>query len=128
MRKLYENIYHISPHSFLPSIVSPFNSFRGNYSIYEVKNYHNAETIWKFLHFPLSKNNSFHGNYTRKYGISKGVFGLLWTTWVHKDILSTYIGNVNKGKLLCVEPLKHPYVLTNNQIYFLFGFSNIRQS
>ena len=60
--------------------------------------------------------------------LSKGVFGLLWTTWVHKDILSTYIGNVNKGKLLCVEPLKHPYVLTNNQIYFLFGFSNIRQS
>ena len=23
----------------------PLNSFRGNYSIYEVKNYHNAETI-----------------------------------------------------------------------------------
>ena len=44
------------------------NSFRGNYSIYEVKNCHNAETIWKFPHFLLSKKNSFRGNYTRKYG------------------------------------------------------------
>ena len=29
----------------------------------------NAETIWKFSHFTLSKKNSFHGNYSRKYGI-----------------------------------------------------------
>ena len=35
------------------------NSFRNNYSIYEVKNCHNAETIWKYPHFPLSKKNSF---------------------------------------------------------------------
>ena len=27
------------------------------YSIYEVKNCHNAKTIWKFPHFPLSKKN-----------------------------------------------------------------------
>ena len=49
----------------------PLNSFRGNYSIYEVKNCHNAETIWKFPHFPhfpLTKNNSFRGNYLWKYG------------------------------------------------------------
>ena len=44
--------------SFLPWIVSPFNSVRGNYSIYEVKNCHNAETIWKFPQFPLSKKNN----------------------------------------------------------------------
>ena len=31
--------------SFLPCIVSPFNSFCGNYLIYEVKNCHNAETV-----------------------------------------------------------------------------------
>ena len=36
----------------------PLNSFHGNYSIYEVKKCHNAETIWKFPHFPLSKKNS----------------------------------------------------------------------
>ena len=30
-------IYRISANSFLPWIVSHFNSFRGNYSIYEVK-------------------------------------------------------------------------------------------
>ena len=33
--------YRISANSFLPWIFSPFNSFRGNYSIYEVKRYHN---------------------------------------------------------------------------------------
>ena len=57
-----------------PRIVSslelfPLNSFNGNYSIYEVKKCHNVETIWKFPHFPLSKKNSFHKNYSRKYGI-----------------------------------------------------------
>ena len=31
--------------SFLPSILSTFNTLHGHYSIYEVKNYHNAETI-----------------------------------------------------------------------------------
>ena len=36
--------YHISTNSFLPSIVSPFNSFYSNYSIYEVKNFHDVET------------------------------------------------------------------------------------
>jgi hypothetical protein len=66
--------YRISGNSFLPWIVSPFNSFRGNYSIYEVKNYHNAETIWKFPHFTLSKKNSFRGNYSRKHGIWKRPF------------------------------------------------------
>ena len=46
-------VYRISANSFIPWIVSPLNSFHGNYSIYEVKNCHNAETIWKFPHFPL---------------------------------------------------------------------------
>ena len=51
-----------------PQIVSSLEQFpssivfRGNYSIYEVKNYHNAETIRKFPHFTLSKKNSFRGN------------------------------------------------------------------
>ena len=49
----------ISANSFLPWIVTPFNSFRSIYSIYEVKNCHNAENIWKFPHFPLSTKNSF---------------------------------------------------------------------
>ena len=31
-----------------PRIVSPFNSFRGNYSIYEVKNFHNVETRYLY--------------------------------------------------------------------------------
>ena len=66
----FESSYSISANSFLPWIVSPFNSFRGNYSIYEVKNYLNAETIWKIPHFPLLKKNSFRGNYSRKYGKS----------------------------------------------------------
>ena len=43
-------------------------SFRGNYSIYQLKNCHNAETIRQFPHFLLSKKNSFRGNYTRRYG------------------------------------------------------------
>ena len=55
--------YPISANSFLPGIVSPFNSFRGNYSIYEVKNCYNVESIY------VSKKNSFLGNYTRKYGM-----------------------------------------------------------
>ena len=46
----------------------PFNIFRSNYSIYEVKNCHNVETIWKFQHFLLSKKNNFRRNYSRKYG------------------------------------------------------------
>ena len=54
--------YHISANSFLPWIVSP------HFSIYEVKNCHNTETIWKFPHFPLSKKNSFRGNCLWKYG------------------------------------------------------------
>ena len=60
--------YRTSANSFLPWIVFPLQSFRGNYSIYEVKNCHNAETIWKFPHFLLSEKNCFHGNYMRKYG------------------------------------------------------------
>ena len=35
------------------------HNFQGNYSIYEVKNCHNAETIRQFPHFLLSKKNSF---------------------------------------------------------------------
>ena len=31
------------------------NSFRGNYSIYEVKNWHNAETTWNFSTFSTFK-------------------------------------------------------------------------
>ena len=54
----------------------PLNSFRSNYSIYEVKNCHNAETIWKFPHFPLSKKNSFNGNYLRKYSKQKSAFSV----------------------------------------------------
>ena len=50
----------ISANSLLPSIVSPFNSFCSNHSIFELKNCHNSETIWK-THFPLSKKNSFCG-------------------------------------------------------------------
>ena len=52
----------------------PFNSFSNNYSIYEVKNCQNAETILKFPHFPISKKNSFCGNYSRKYGIYVKLF------------------------------------------------------
>ena len=74
--------YCISTNSFLPSIVSPFNSFRGNYSIHEVKNCHNAETIWNFPHFPLSKKTSFCGNYTRKYGIWWNVIIQIETLWL----------------------------------------------
>ena len=59
--------YRISTISFLPLIVTFFNNFRGNYSIYEVKDCHNAETIWKFPHFSLSKENSFLGNYIQTY-------------------------------------------------------------
>ena len=46
-------LYHISANSFLPWIVSPapFNSFRGNYSIYEVKNLHNVETRYVLILF-----------------------------------------------------------------------------
>jgi hypothetical protein len=57
--------YRISANSFLP----PLNSFRGNYSIYEVKNCRNAENIWKFPHSLLPKKHSFRGNYSWKYGI-----------------------------------------------------------
>ena len=61
--------YCISANSFLLWKICSFNSFRGNYSKYEVKNCHNAETIWKFPHFWLSKKNSFQGNYLQKYGM-----------------------------------------------------------
>ena len=44
-------------------------SFCGSYSIYELRNCHNAETIWKYSRFPLSKKNSFWRNYSRKYSI-----------------------------------------------------------
>ena len=61
------------------------NSFRGNYSIYEVKKCHNAETIWKFPHFPLSKKNSFRGNYLRKLFIFESVkcgnFHIVYALW-----------------------------------------------
>jgi hypothetical protein len=60
-----KNLYRISANNF--------NSFRRNYSIYEVKNCPNAETIRKFPHFPLSKKNSFRGNYMRKYSISNPI-------------------------------------------------------
>ena len=63
------SVYCISANSFLPWIVPPFNSFRGNYSVYEVKNCRNAESIWKILHFSLSKKNIFCRNYSRTYGI-----------------------------------------------------------
>ena len=45
--------YHLGNVIFFKYRIST-NSFRGNYSIYEVKNCH-AETIRKFLHFTLSK-------------------------------------------------------------------------
>ena len=64
-------MYRISANSFLPWIVSPFNSFRANYSIHEVKNCHNAEIIWKFSYFPLSKKKSVRRNYSQKYGNSE---------------------------------------------------------
>ena len=72
--KLYYST-KISLDAIFPQIISsleqftPFNSFPNNYSIHEVKNCQNAETIWKFPHFPLSKKNSFRGNYMRKYSI-----------------------------------------------------------
>ena len=69
IRKLVTE-YHISANSFLSWKVPPFNSFHGNYSIYKVKNCHNAETILKFPHFPLSKKNSFRRNYKWKYSKS----------------------------------------------------------
>ena len=58
------------------------NCFHGNYSFLKVENVeifiyivsalcnfllHNAETIWKFSHFLLSKKNSFRGINLRKY-------------------------------------------------------------
>ena len=63
--------------TIFPRIVSslkkfpPFNSFLGNYSIHEVKNCHNAEIIWKFSYFPLSKKKSVRRNYSQKYGNSE---------------------------------------------------------
>ena len=56
--------------TMFPRIVSPLELFPRNDSIYEVKNCHNTETIWKFPHFSHSKKNIFRGNYSRKYGIS----------------------------------------------------------
>jgi hypothetical protein len=73
LSRFYPNIT-LTLSTVFPRIVSflekfpTFNSFRGNYSIYEVKNCHNAETIWKFPHFQLSKKSTFRGNYTWKYG------------------------------------------------------------
>ena len=46
--------YRNSTNSFLPSIVSPFNSFRGNYSIYEVDNCHNNYENFHIFHFQKS--------------------------------------------------------------------------
>ena len=54
--------YRISANSFLPGIVSPFNNFLGNYSIYEVKKNATMRRLWKFPHFPLSKKNSYPRN------------------------------------------------------------------
>ena len=78
--------YRISTNSFLPWVVSPLNSFHGNYSIYEVKNCHNAETIWKFSHFTLSKKNS----YSRKYGNYFGM-EILW----NKLVMLTHVSWTN---------------------------------
>ena len=61
--------YHIFANCFFPWILSPLQNFHNNCSIYEVKNCNNAETKWKFPHFPLSKKNSFRGNFLRKYGM-----------------------------------------------------------
>ena len=68
------------PFTILPQIDPPLNSFSSNYSIYEVKNCYNEETIWKFPHFLLSKKNSFRGNYLQKYGIL-GVRSKLIIIW-----------------------------------------------
>ena len=62
-------VYTDVRYTIFPRIVSPLSSFRSNYSIHEVKNCHNAETVSKFPHFLPSKKNSFHGNYSRKYGM-----------------------------------------------------------
>ena len=35
----------VTPVAVFPQIVSPFDSFRGNYSVYEVRNCHNAENF-----------------------------------------------------------------------------------
>ena len=76
----------------------------------EVSHCHNAETIWKFPHFPLSKKNSFRGNYSRKYGTWKffwhiaKIFRIVqdvwffhgycldtWTTWTgYKYVKNVY--------------------------------------
>ena len=56
IRKLVTE-YHIAANSFLSWKVPHFNSFHGNYSIYEVKNCHNTETTWKFPYFPLQLFN-----------------------------------------------------------------------
>ena len=45
----------ISANSFLPWKISPFNSFRSNYSIYEVKNCRNVETMKIFTFYTFKK-------------------------------------------------------------------------
>ena len=65
------------------------NSFLGNYSIYEVKDGHNVETIWKFPHFPLMKMNSFHRNYPGNTVLNSWHirFTELRPYWKNSDIL-----------------------------------------
>ena len=46
------------------------DSFHGNFSIYQVKKCHYAETIRQFLHFLLSKKNSFRGQNLLKLIVS----------------------------------------------------------
>ena len=52
------------------------------------------ETIWKCLHISISKNNSFRGNYSRKYRLIHQIY-LLGTSG-----LLFLIGDDNSGALL----------------------------
>ena len=46
-REFAKCLISIKQFTVFPRIVSPFDSFRGNYSIYEVRNCHNAETFYR---------------------------------------------------------------------------------
>ena len=54
------------------------------------------KTIWIFQHFPLSKKNSFHRNYSRKYGIYLWLASVLppWWQVLSPELLRIFLINM----------------------------------
>ena len=110
---LLSNIFelHISKvHTVFPHIVSsleyfpPLNSFPTlvrklfKFSLHRRKT--NAETIWIFQGFAISKKNSCRGNFMRKYGIF-----ILWDTSIldHRIGRQNYIFQIVSYRFLCLN-------------------------